>query len=387
MNGQELLFAMLRSVICGEKADENCINAVTPELLDQAFALAQRHDLGHLVGQAAADWKLPDSEPAAAAKQAAMQALYRYVNLNRAYEQICGALEAGEIPFIPLKGSVLRGYYPQAWMRTSCDIDILVKPENLARARELLETKLSYSYIATGSHDITLRSPDGVHLELHFDTIESFVSAKAQLIMASVWEKAVPVEGKGFMLAMPDELFYFYHIAHMAKHVIFGGCGIRPFLDLWILDKRIPHDPASREALLAQGKLLAFTKAARKLSDIWLSGVEADEMSAQMEKFLLEGGTFGNVKNLVTVQQTKSGGKGKYLLARIFLPYHHMKVQFPVLEKHKWLMPVCQVIRWCRVPFGDARKRTVAELRSSKEAAGEGADSTARLLNYLGLNN
>ena len=31
-----------------------------------------------------------------------------------------------QIPFLPLKGSVIRQYYPEPWMRTSCDIDILV---------------------------------------------------------------------------------------------------------------------------------------------------------------------------------------------------------------------------------------------------------------------
>ena len=385
MTAQELLFAMLRSVICGEAACEQVKTACSPELLTQVYNLANRHDLAHLVGQAAADWKLPESEPVKLAKQTAMQALVRSVKLEYALQRLCKTLEEGQIPFIPLKGSVLRNHYPQSWMRTSCDIDILVKPSDLEKAKDLLVSCLSYRYIATNTHDMSLASPENVHLELHFDTIESFVSEKAQQIMAGVWEDATPVEGRKFHCTLSDELFYFYHIAHMAKHVANGGCGIRPFLDLWILEKKIPHQGEKRDALLAAGGLQRFTDAARKLMEIWLCGAESDEMSARLEQFILTGGTFGNKMNQVAVQQTKSGSRAKYILSRVFLPYHHMKVQFPILEKHKWLMPACQVIRWCRVPFGDARKRTVQELDSSKRVAGEDADFAAQLLEYLGM--
>ncbi|MBO4954226.1 MAG: nucleotidyltransferase family protein, partial [Clostridia bacterium] len=35
------------------------------------------------------------------------------------------------IDFMPLKGAVIRQYYPEPWMRTSCDIDIHVKKDRL----------------------------------------------------------------------------------------------------------------------------------------------------------------------------------------------------------------------------------------------------------------
>ena len=53
------------------------------------------------------------------------------------YENLCSAFEKAQIPFLPLKGSVIRKYYPEAWMRTSCDIDILVHDEDVGRAKEI----------------------------------------------------------------------------------------------------------------------------------------------------------------------------------------------------------------------------------------------------------
>ena len=39
----------------------------------------------------------------------------------------------------------------------------------------------------------------------------------------------------------------------MAKHFENGGCGVRPFIDLWILNHRRPFDRAKRESLLRDG--------------------------------------------------------------------------------------------------------------------------------------
>lgn len=55
------------------------------------------------------------------------KAIFRHEGLVFEYGQICSVLEQAQIPFLPLKGSILRDYYPEAWMRTSCDIDILVR--------------------------------------------------------------------------------------------------------------------------------------------------------------------------------------------------------------------------------------------------------------------
>ena len=72
---------------------------------------------------------------------------------------------------MPLKGSVLRASYPQDWMRTSCDIDILVHREDLERAVELLVEKKQYRREVTNLCDVSLYAPSGVHLELHYDLV------------------------------------------------------------------------------------------------------------------------------------------------------------------------------------------------------------------------
>ena len=385
MDKTQLLFALLRIAVCGEPVTDDIKTSCTPELLEQVYALAGHHDLAHLVGQAVSKLELPESEAVTKCKQAAMQAFARYMRQSHAYEQTCAALEEAQIPFIPLKGSVLREHYPEPWMRTSCDMDILVKEKELEKATRVLEEKLSYSYQGKTSHDVSMITPGGVQLELHYSTIEDYVSESAERILSGIWEKAVPLKGKNYHTVMPDTLFYYYHIAHMAKHFVHGGCGIRPFLDLWILDEKGICDAVGREDLLAQGELLTFTQAARKLSRVWFSGEDYDSLSKQMEGFILSGGTYGTMENYVTVHQAQKGNKLRYLLSRVFLSYDVIKYYYPILQRHKWLTPIYQVVRWFKIAFCGGADHAIKELQTNAATSDTQIHSTAKLLKHLGL--
>ncbi len=56
---------------------------------------------------------------------------------------------------MPLKGSVIRNMYPEPWMRTSCDIDILVEKSSLDVAKKAVQA-IGFEYKGMGSHDISL---------------------------------------------------------------------------------------------------------------------------------------------------------------------------------------------------------------------------------------
>lgn len=385
MNTEELLFALLRIAVCGAPATEELNKACTDEALNRVYGIAARYDVAHLVGQAISVLKVGTGDCADQYKQSAMQALYRYVGMSNAYELVCQALETAKIPFVPLKGSVMRSWYPEPWMRTSCDMDILVQGEVVEQAATLLRENLQFVSTGGSAHDIGLRAPGGQLLELHYSMIEDFVSKKSSEIMANVWEEVVPLEGKQYHKQLPDPLFYYYHMAHMAKHLEHGGCGIRPVLDIWVLNHRVPHSREDRNALLEKGGMLAFAKAAEKLSEIWFSGKEKDEMSAQLEAFILSGGKYGGLKNRVAVNQAKQGGKVQNALSRIFLPYDVMKHYYPVLQKKKWLTPFYQILRWFKLLFCGGVKRSVKELQVNAGVSREEANQTSKLLEYLGL--
>lgn len=385
MNEKEVLLALIRSVICGESVGEDIKSALTPDMLESVYALASHHDLAHLVGQAVSKLGLHESEPLAKCKQAAMQAFMRYMQLNYACEQVCKTLEEAKIPFIPLKGSVLRSYYLEPWLRTSCDIDILVKVEALDTAANLLVDRLSYVRKGQSDHDISMFAPSGVHLELHYSAVDEGRLPEAQAVLENIWSDATPKAAGSCHYCMSDGMFYFYHIAHMAKHFENGGCGIRPFLDLWILNHCIEHDRIAREKLLAQGGMLTFAQAAEDLSEVWFSDTQKGQLSEHLERFILDGGVYGNLQNQVAVHQTKKGGKLQYALSKIFLSYDIIKFYYPILKKHRWLTPLYEVRRWIKLIFTSDAKRSLRTLKTNAGISAEQISTTQDLLKALGL--
>ena len=341
----QILFALLRSAIRGTKLTQSERESYCADMLPDLLKFSARHDVIHLLVLGLKQNELISGENAELEK-CILKAVYRYERLHYEYDKLCDALEKAQIPFLPLKGSVIRNYYPQAWMRTSCDIDILVHREDLDAAITYLSDNLKYSEKERTPHDVSLFSPLGIHVELHFDLVEEGRANNAIDILQRTWDNVLLHEDKRYWYEMTDAFFCFYHIAHMAKHFENGGCGIRPFLDLWILDNLENVDKSLRDDLLVQGGLFQFAEISRKLSRAWFDDGETDDLLLQLQDFILHGGVYGSAENRVALQQTKKGGRFGYLLSRIFIPFAKLKRYYPILEKYPWLTPIMQIRRW-----------------------------------------
>lgn len=373
---------LIASEVCGKNIDKSQYT-LTDEELAKLYKLSKSHDLAHLVGDALIKNDLiGDGEIKAKFQKQIMLAVYRYEKINYELGRLRKVLNEAKIPFIPLKGSVIRQYYPKPWMRTSCDIDILVHESDLERAVALLVDKLAYKRESKGSHDISLFSDYGVHLELHYSLIEENRVGNIESVLQDVWKKADPV-AEAFEYVLSDEMFYYYHIAHMAKHFVYGGCGVRPFLDLWVLNHCAPFDHENRSAILAEGRLLTFAAEVQALSEVWFGNAEHTDITRQMQNYLLKGGVYGTTKNRVSVQQVKRGGKFRYAISRIWLPYDTLKFHYPSLVGKRVLLPFYEVRRWFKLLFCGGVKRSVNELRLNSSATNEEQTETKEMLSKL----
>ena len=387
MDTQTLLLHLISTQICEKTLDPSVPETLTAEKLQEVCRLAEQYDLAHILARALTDLNLPtDAELSKQLKNKSRLAVYRYLRLDAAYQQVCRLFAQEGIDFLPLKGSVLRQYYPEPWLRTSCDIDILVRPEKLETAASVLEGQLGFTRGEKGDHDISMHSAEGVHLELHFDTVgENSRMKNSGEVLGMIWEDASALEGTT-QYAMSDAMFYFYHIAHIAQHFEVGGCGIRPFLDLWILNNKISYDAQARRQLLIRGDLLKFAQVAEKLSRVWFEDEPHDDLSLRMEQFILKGELYAGKANRAAIGQVKAGSKLRYVLCqRIFLPYGKLKVQFPVLQKHKWLTPLYQVVRWVRLLITGGMGRSIREVRLNANTDLDSRQSMGQLLNDLEL--
>lgn len=385
---EELIRAMMdmiASEVCGKAIDRSKYE-FTDDYLVWLYKLSKAHDLAHLVGDALIKNDLiGNDEIKAKYQKQVMIAIYRYEKINYELNRLRSALNEAQIPFIPLKGSVLRQYYPEPWMRTSCDIDILVHDEQVDNVAQMLVEKLGYTYEKKLCHDISLISDGGVHLELHYSLIEDEIIGRAESVLQPVWENAVMVPGTSEYV-LHDEMFCYYHIAHMAKHFVNGGCGIRPFLDIWILNHLVDFDREKRNALLANGGLLTFAAEAESLSEVWFGvGIHTDT-TRQLQYYLLKGGVYGTTENRVSVQQIRKGGKIRYAFSRIWLPYDVLKFLYPSLNGKRILLPFYEVFRWLKLLFCGGVKRGVEELKLNASTTSIELIETQKMLSKLGIN-
>ncbi|MBE6718379.1 MAG: hypothetical protein E7574_03885 [Ruminococcaceae bacterium] len=383
-NTNQILFTLLGSAIRGKKLYDSEKAQISEDILTEIFKTAKKHNVDHLISLA-----IKQNGIASAninhIENSIFKAVYLYEQLSFDYKNICECLESAEIAFMPLKGSVIRKYYPEEWMRTSCDIDILVHEKDCDKAADLLVKECGFTYSGKGCHDISLFSQSKTHIELHFDLIEDRYANESSEVLKTVWKTATVRAGYKYWYEMPDEMFYFYHIAHMAKHFENGGCGVRPFIDLWLLDNIENADIKKRNELLKKGNLLKFAESSRKLSQIWFNNEKGDFTSHQMESFIMSGGVYGNVENQIIVQQQKKGGRIKYALSKIFIPYDIIKFYYPVLQKHRWLMPIMQVRRWFKLLFRGHAKSSLKQLQINQNVSDSKAEEMKKFLSNIGL--
>ncbi len=367
---KEVFFALLKKAMFG-MTTEYALDGVDLKWLFSAFL---SHDLLHLFGDFfEKNFFETHPELVKKAKKAQMTAIYRHLMQESELERITKTLEESEIPFMPLKGSIIRAYYPESWMRTSCDIDILVHEDDAERVSEVLCSSCAYTYEKRMTHDISLYSQTGVHLELHFRIGDN---EKISSAFSHVWEDACVKEGTRFHYGMDNDTFVAYHVAHMAEHFVHGGCGVRPFLDLWIATNKMGYNSDRVRELLAIANLVPFYEAVLTLYNVWLENGMHTELTREMEDYILSSGIYGTTENRVAIAQANKGGKLRYVLGRIFLPYSRLILYYPNLKKHPILYPFYQVKRWFRIVFTKDRKNAITEIRLNSSVSEE---KTARL--------
>ena len=384
---EKIFFALLRFEIAGVKLSDDVKNLITDDLLPSLFKLSKIHDLAHLIGDALdKNGLLIDGSNAQKffIKERNL-AIFRYERIKYEYDLIVKTLEQSGTKFVPLKGSVIRKYYPEPWMRTSCDIDILVKEAELDDIAKMLCETLGYSCPEQRTvNELSLFSSTGVHLELHYDLTEGDNYGKN--ILSNIWDYTIQKEGLN-ECELIDPVFYFYHIAHMVKHFENGGCGVRFFLDLWLLNKDDKYIVSEREKYLKIDNLLQFANACENLSEIWFDEKQIDDLSVRLQDYILSGGVYGSLKNRVNVQQAKKGGKFKYILSRVFISKSKLQVKYPRLKKQPYLLPFYTVKRWFNLLFTKERRADalnelsrVNSLDTTESSYGE------KLMSDLGLN-
>lgn len=360
--------------------DKKSLNDIS---IDKVYTLAQKHDMSHLLGIAIKKNGIVVNDDLnhklSLSQQAAMNRLLR-IELDK--ERILHVLNENDIAHIPLKGAVIRGFYPEQWMRTSCDIDILIKPEDIDMVKELFFDKLGFKPFAqTSNRDISFVTTNGVHIELHHTLLED--ENQMGNVLKTVWENSSLIAGKKAQFEMSPEFFIMYIVSHAARHITVGGCGVRPFYDLYFILNNMKYDAEILEKLLEEAGLKVFFDYATELMNSWIKGYPMSETTLNLQAYIISGGTYGSYDNYIKASISDNGGKKAYLLNRIFMPLEDIKNLYPNVVKRPYLLNWYRICRLCRALIDGKTKRGIKEIKSSIKTSEE--NTVGNLIDELKL--
>ncbi len=379
-NLQEIFISILSSELNDVELDGSIKNRLTMEVIPALFYLSKRHDLTHIVSASLYKNGIAlEKEMQSKFSGEEIMSVYRYENIKYAYEQISEVFDKASIPYIPLKGSVLRPYYPKESMRTSCDIDILVKEESLYQAIEILTYK-GFKCGEKSYHDVSLFSPNNIHLELHFNIQENIQTLDD--ILKDAWDYATPINGSCYELT--KEFFLFHIFAHISYHFLSGGCGIRSLMDIWVMSNKMGIDYTQAENLLKKAGIYQFAEKITALVECCFSNKEMDKLSQELLTYIFNGGVYGTVDNNVAMNVSKKQTSLSYALKRIFIPFKDLAIEYPVLKKFPPFCVFCWFHRTTKLFFSFV-KRVFTSKKAKKNLSDSKIDKLQKMKNQLGL--
>ena len=377
----KLTIQLIRYEIAQIPVDQALLDSVTDDVLSLVYDFSVEQDVAYIVGCALNKLGLLSGDIKAAFFNEQLASVYRDEQFRHDADNISKLLSDSRIAHILLKGAVIKDIYPKSEMRTSCDIDILIKDNDLDMALEILYQD-GYSYVSKTKHDVMLSSPSGTIIELHY-TLNEYEFA-ADEVLNNAWDYA---EKKAEYEYQFDTAFFtFYLVSHIARHMYTGGCGIRPFLDLKLVFEKMEFDKDNFNDLINKTSLTKFCDMALNLAELWFG--ECDDKNDDLQDFanyVLNAGIYGNMTNKISVINEKANSKTKYVRSIFFPSYNAMAERYTVLKNAPYLLPVMYVSRWIEAVFKGRTSKGVQYLKASSAVNGDKQKEVTDLLKNLEL--
>lgn len=291
------------------------------------------------------DWEQVPEGAQKVLYRAFLQAVHQDVRMEYLGQQLAEKLTEAEVPYIVLKGAVLKQNYPVPALRTMCDIDILVHTADYPRIAAVagaMGGKLTHS---DGNHR-NYSFPGGVTVEFHPNMIHHDVPVGTQINPG--WQYADPDDPH----KLTEEGFYLNTICHLANHFVAGGVGVRFVLDVWV-NRHLRKPEADRtvvEAELERFGLLDFTRKIEALAEWWFGSGDATPLLEELGDYILTSGSHGHTdRAILNAVSLSPGGTGtSALLGKAFFSRAEMEDRFPWCKGRPWLLPIAWCVRAVR---------------------------------------
>lgn len=261
--------------------------------------------------------------------------------------------EENQIAYFFVKGLEVSKYYPQPYLKTMSDSDIVIHRENRDKAKMLLEQE-GFLFYESGLAEWKFVK-NNIHFELHYallyeDEFNKGLNDDYPQYFNCCWEYVKDNR-------LDDSFHFLFMIIHLRKHIFYQGAGFRLFLDMAFFLKA-DLDIKWIKKQLRQLKLESFAGVVFGLIKAWW-GIDSDfavelpqDVIAAISKKVSDGGVFGNrvEKSASATDAIVKHSVSSYLLSRFFLPYEFFMRDkgFNFMKGRPYLLPIGWAAHLCR---------------------------------------
>lgn len=315
------------------------------------LTLARKHQVYNIIFPLIKDMDSVPAEDKAEFRTYHLNEIQRMLTINNEREQIYSILDEKGIAYMPLKGLIIKHYYPKESMRQMSDNDILFDATFRDDVANIMKS-MHYKATATGENSDDYHKAPYCTFEFHRTLF--FKQADFCPVFDDLWERATKDDEHPAMYHMGLDDVYIYSVCHMYKHFSTAGCGIRFLADHYLFLKK-ENDNLNWDYInqkLDSFGILDYEKKSRILAFKLYDEEELDDEELTLLETYINFGIYGdgNIRLGKSIEKLADGGsmkkaKIKYIFERLFPSKATMVANNRILEKHIYLLPAMYIIR------------------------------------------
>lgn len=347
MNDKLMIFGIYLTKLLGDMANERKSVLVDEEDFDwtEFYKFANFHNVANMLYYQLKDFDLADDIIKVFA-DSSKKAVSRCARFEFMSDRICNKLENANVEYALLKGKTLQKLYPFEYMRISTDVDILLQKQSRNDVENIMLAENFEKVSSSDDEDVYHKNPI-YSFEIHFDVTKK--ESYFYDYFNNFFTRSKKCDSNSCR-EFKSEDQYIYNLYHLYTHYSNGGCGVRMFLDMYLLDKKLDLDYDYIENELAKIDLIDFNVFVRNMCRVLFDGAECEENEKILLRYIFTSGTFGTwqVGIIANIQNQGDGKKfflkkSSFVLKSWFLGIDAMKAFYPVLNKFPFLLPFCWI--------------------------------------------
>ena len=314
------------------------INNIKPEPsylcesdLSKLIGLCDKHKITALVNMSVS--KADDDVVSPEIKQAFNKEYLKAVRVNIMFDsesdRIFRLFEENHICYLPLKGCILKDYYPEAFFRQMGDIDVLILPQDSGKVKKLMtESGYECKTFGISRHDEYFKKPFYTY-EIHRSLFHESNDVWSKYYN-NIFDWLIKETADSYEYRFSKEDFYIYFFLHGFNHYRSAGIGIRFLVDIYqyCTKEELDYDYIAKEL-----NKLGVEKEEYIIRELAFSlfrpenNLEYNDLKEELKPVLLRimySGIYGNqdimINSRIDKYMSEKSGHNKvgYILSRIF---------------------------------------------------------------------